>query len=219
LIQVYLKEEEYRFAHYHQAALRRINKNIHTLRIFENPLLDKTEWHRKSLTIWEDMLGTVGLPDEQKLRILQQIEQEKDAFRKLEEASVQSKTIPPENTMDQALSDLFSHRIPYFKLHLTQKNTFYFKFRYAKRTLFITMPFIKNLTRRFHLNKKKIKALTILGFALSKGGNKLSKTLKGDTDEISKQAKVLLSRIVFDIFYVQEFDDQSAIEFGPSKAG
>jgi hypothetical protein len=51
-----------------------------------------------------------------------------------------------------------------------------------------------------------------LGFAFTEDESKLVLKLQGDKDEVLKELKIVLSKIVFEIFYFREFDNESYIE-------
>ena len=76
------------------------------------------------------------------------------------------------------------------------------------------MPFI-DIIRKNYLRNQTVKRLIRLGFTLSKKGKKLTLFLTGDQDQILSKFKVLFSRIVFEVLFVNEFRNQSAVEFGP----
>jgi hypothetical protein len=215
VIQQYLSEDEFKYAYYHHKALMRLQKNIYTLKVFENPFLDFIEFNEKEVKFWEEHLKNAQLNGYPLDFIVKNLEHHKRQLAKFEEELLQSKQIKKENTIDQAFSELFGNRIKYFIIHLTRQEPLLFKFTFTRKTLQITMPLIKTLRKTWYLKKRNLKALIHLGFTLSKSGNNLKLSIKGDKDQIIAKFKVLFSRIVFDVFYVNEFKNQSAIEFGP----
>lgn len=214
-IRQYLSEDEFKYAYYHQKALMRLKKNIYTLKVFENPFLYYMEFHEKTVKLWDDHLRKAEQNGYPKDFILNNLEHHKRELAKFEEKLLQSKQSITESTIDQAFSELFENRIKYFKIHLTRQEPLLFKFTFTRKTLHITMPLIKTFSKTWYLKKRNLKALIHLGFTLSKNGNNLKLSKKGDKDQIIAEFKVLFSRIVFDVFYVTEFKDQSVVEFGP----
>lgn len=214
IIRQYLSEDDLEFAYYHHKALMIIKKNINTLKRIENPFYFLTELHQKAVKKWEDKLKEaepIGLPTE---FILLNIEHHKREIEKLETELMNSKQIQADNIIEQALSELFANKIKYFKVHLTRKEVFYFKFTFTRKSLNITIPFIKALLTNY-IRQQNVKGLINMGFVLSKSGNRLKITLTGDRDQILAKFKILFSRIIFDVLYITEFRNQGAIELGP----
>lgn len=216
IIRQYLGEEDLKYAYQNQKALMRVNKNIHTLKVLENPFFEMMEMQRRLIKYWEEQLAESEQNRHPPDYIIENLEHHKRELSKLESAHPQSQQVETINTIDLAFSELFGYKIKYFKIHIMRREIFYFKFKFTRKTLQITIPFIKSLCQTWILNKQKVKALIILGFTLSKSGNRLSMSLKGDKDQLLFRFKTLFSRIMFDVFYVSEFRDQSAIEYGPS---
>ena len=214
IIRQYLSEDEFKYAYYHHKALMRLQKNIYTLKVFENPFLDYTEFHEKEVKFWEERLRNAEVNGYPMDFIVNNLEHHKRELAKFEEKLLLSKQVKTENTIDQAFSELFGQKIKYFKIHLTRKEAFYFKFTFTDKTLQIKMPFI-DIIRKDYLRNQTVKGLIRSGFTLSKKGTKLKLSLKGDQDQILSKFKVLFSRIVFEVLFVNEFRNQSAVEFGP----
>jgi hypothetical protein len=216
IIRQYLREEDLKYAYQNQKALMRVNKNIRTLKVLENPFFEIMEMQHRLIKYWEEQLAESQQNRHPTDYIIENLEHHKRELAKLEAEHLQSKPVKTVNAIDQAFSELFGCKIKYLKIHITRQEVFYFKFTYTRKKLQITIPFIKGLCKTWILNKQNVKALIILGFTLSKSGNRLSMSLKGDNEQILFGFKTLFSRIMFDVFHVSEFRDQSFIEYGPS---
>ena len=77
----------------------------------------------------------------------------------------------------------------------------------------VTLPHVKKLSKKWILYDDRINSFKNLGFDLAENNTKLILTLTGDKEKILKRVKIILSKIVFEIFYFKEFDNESYIQF------
>ncbi|MBK9735499.1 MAG: hypothetical protein IPO92_11210 [Saprospiraceae bacterium] len=104
-------------------------------------------------------------------------------------------------------------KIKNLKLILKNADNLFLGFSYSKKTLRVTLLYIKQHIKKGTLYHKNINSFKNLGFYLSENETKLTLTLAGDKEDILNRVKIILSIIVFEIFYFKEFDNKSYIQF------
>ena len=76
----------------------------------------------------------------------------------------------------------------------------------------VILPYVKQHIKKWILYDDKITSLKNLGFYFIENETKLILTLTGDKEDILKRIKPILAKIVFEIFYFKEFDNESYIQ-------
>jgi hypothetical protein len=214
-IKQYLEEEEYILASYHRNAAHRVNRHLQILKSIDNPFAGKIKNLKAGLNQLENGLGhgDVFYPREKMEESIRQI---KELISQLEEKAKYSKLNIVDNIFDKAFDELFRRKIRYFKIHLNREAGFHFKISYSNKLLSLTFPNIRDLEKNQKLHYGQKGKLIAKGFILSKSGNRLSLVIPGDKNQIITKFNMLFSRIIFEVFISQNFEDRSAIEFGPS---
>ena len=77
----------------------------------------------------------------------------------------------------------------------------------------MTLPYVKKHTKKLILHDDNINSFKNLGFNLTENETKLNLTLTGDKENILNRLKLILSKIIFEIFYFKEFENESYIKF------
>jgi len=214
-IKHYLDEGEYLLASFHRNALYRVNREIQILKSIANPFMDKIKHLKAELNSLENALGQSDFIY-YRGKIEESIRQKKELISQLEEKARHPTLEIVDNIFDKAFNELFRRKIRYFKIHLNREAGFYFKISYSNKVLLLTFPNIRDLEKNQKLHYGQKEKLIAKGFILSKSENKLSLVIPGDKNQIITKFNLLFSRIIFDVFTSQNFEDKSAIEFGPS---
>ena len=105
IIRQYLSEDEFKYAYYHHKALMRLQKNIYTLKVFENPFLNFIEFHEKAVRIWEEHLRNAEVNGYPMDFIVNNLEHHKRELAKFEEKLLLSKQVKTENTIDRVFQN------------------------------------------------------------------------------------------------------------------
>jgi hypothetical protein len=85
-------------------------------------------------------------------------------------------------------------------------------FGYRKETVKVILPNVKSLINKWTLHEGNIKIFINLGFVLTDNQSKLVLKLTGKKEMIIEKLKIILSKIVFEIFYFKEFQNESYIQ-------
>jgi hypothetical protein len=211
-IDEYLIEGDFLMAHYHSRALNRINRQLQTLKTLLDPLFEKKEFHRKNIDRLQNHLQT-ATADSLQAYFQMELQNALEALEELKQIESQPKIPVNTNLLDDTLKNLLDNNIKNLKLTLKKADNFYVRFSFSRKVLKVALPQIKQHTEKGILNEHRINGLKKLGFQVNENKNYLILTLTGDKEYILKRVKIILSRIVFDIFYYTEFRKGSYIEF------
>jgi hypothetical protein len=75
------------------------------------------------------------------------------------------------------------------------------------------LPYVKHHIKKWTLYDENINSFKNLGFELAESETKLILILTGEKEVILNRVKLILSKVVFEIFYFKEFENESYIEF------
>jgi hypothetical protein len=210
LIDKCVKEEEYELAHFHQTALYLLNQKLQTLKNIEGKFYDEKSFKQKTIDLLEKELQSTNV-EYLKENLTSVLLQRKEELEKLNQSSNKTDASGSVNIFDETLMSLFDKKIKSFKLILKKAANLFFEFTYYGKTLKITLPFIKQHIKKSTFHYDHLESFEKLGFKLT-GENKLVLTVTGNKEEIEKKLKIILSKIVFELFYFKEFQNESYIE-------
>ncbi len=212
LIDDCLLEAEYLMAHYHSEALHQLNAKLRTLNNIDDKLYDEKYFRFRKINGLEKLMETDS-SDYMNEYYITELRQAREALAKLNQTPKQV-TIPENLTLfDETLKKLVEKKIKNLKLILKKVDNLFLGFSYSKKLLKVTLPYVKSHTKKWKLSDDNINAFKKLGFALTENETKLTLTLTGDTEEILKRLNIILSKIIFEVFYFKEFDNVSYIQF------
>lgn len=210
-IDAYLTEKEYLMAHYKSEALFQVNSRLQKLHNLEDPLYDQKEYLQRELKRYQSELASEPESNMKDLLNRWRIEAEEE-LEKLHHVSLEK--IPssvPQTFFDETLERLLKKEIKNLKLVLSQQQNLVLQFSYTKNTLNITMPDIHEHLKKWVFYEDQLTILKSIGFQLLANGNRLRLVLTGEKDAILYQAKIILSKIVFEIFAFIEFRNESFV--------
>lgn len=211
-IKGFVDEADYLAAHYHTQALYRLSHQLYTLKSFDDKL------YKQKFSLEHTIEGLKRLLEKEEFAHAHaHFEQEMlDALKKLEDLNkISSQPTAKENEaiLDQALRSLFDRKIKNLKLILNKKDNLYLRFSYANKTLKLSLPHVKQHVNKFRLQHEKIPVLKNLGFYLSANQSVFTLTLKGDKQEVLSRLNMILVKIVYEIFSLQDFRNESYIQY------
>jgi hypothetical protein len=212
LIDESLVESEYLMAHYHSQALYQLNGRLQTLKNIDDKLFDEKYFIQRRIDGLQKRMGTES-SDYMKDYYVKDLQRAKEELEKLNQIPKPA-TLPGNyNLLDETLKKLVDKKIKNLKLILKKADNLFLGFSYSKKTLKVTLPYVKQHIKKWVLYDDNISSFRNLGFNLIENETKLTLTLTGDKEDILKRLKVILSKIVFEIFYFKEFDNESYIQF------
>jgi hypothetical protein len=138
---------------------------------------------------------------------------EKEKLEKLNQIPKQAILPDNETLLDETLKKLVDKKIKNLKLILKKTDNLFLVFNYSNKLLKVTLPYVKQHTKKWTLHDDNLSSFKNLGFNLTESETKLILVLAGDKEDILNRLKLILSKIVFEIFYFKEFDNESYIEF------
>jgi hypothetical protein len=211
-IEEYLLETEYLMAHYHSKALDQLNSRLQTLHNIDDNLYDAKYFKKRTIDLLQKQLKT-GVSDLMKEYYIENIQSEKEELERLNQIPKKI-TLSDSNTLlDLTLRNLVDKKNKNLKLILKKSDNLFLGFSYSKKILKVTLPYIKQHTKKWILHEDKINALKNLGFNLTENETKLTLILTGNKEDILIRLKIILSKIIFEIFYFKEFNKECFIQF------
>jgi hypothetical protein len=204
-----IKEHEYRMAHFHSKALKQVYRKLQTLGNIQDINYDRKTFLNAQISYLEEELNSEP-SDHMKEYLLRTMLSAKETLARLDQQAAE-KTNPEgnENIFDDTLTKLMQKKIRKFRLYLKKKDNLFFELSRSKSGLKIVLPFVKNHFKTFMLNRHSVRSIVAMGFSLVDNENKLVYTTK---DEDTGALKIILSKIIFDVFYFKEFANDSFIE-------
>ncbi|GAO41371.1 hypothetical protein [Flavihumibacter petaseus] len=212
LINESMAADETLMAHYHAQALYLLNRKIQTLQTIED------RWHYEKLFLqsrihdWEEKLDQ-DLPEYLRQYFNEVLQDNKAQLEKLLLAQRPKIPVGKENLFDQVLENLFARKIKNVRLFVKKSDNFYFRFSYSKDTLNVTLPNVKQLSKKDFLNEDYLEKFRLFGFSPADNGHMLTLTVSGNRNDLIKKVKTILSRIIFDVFYFVDFENESCFEY------
>jgi len=209
-IKDYINEFEYQFAFFHSEALSQVNSRIRVLNSFKGPLYDEKEKLERMIS----MMPKIEDYDLEKFMRARWEERIKDQENKVDQIGKQK--IPgfyDSQEIDDALFGVFEGKFKKFRLLLNKEDDFYLDFELKESKLLTISIELKsilnsdNIYSEDDLNDRPFKGL---GFKLSEDGNCLVYQYNMAKFKDAGPIKMLLSRIVYDI-YIGSFDEAAII--------
>lgn len=208
-----LADKEYQMAHFHSEALFRVIHKVRTLRAIEDEFSEEKYLIGLSLKHLYTQLDTLK-NIEGKAWLSEAIEGYKARLEKLNGIKPKEKTSNISTSFfEQTLKRFLSKQIKHLKLVLSKKDNLCLLFSYNKKTLKITIPLVKQHLKNQRIIEYQIQLFEKNGFILSVNGSRLVLTLTGNKEEILSRSKIILSKIVFEIFNFKDFANESFVQF------
>jgi len=212
LIEESLADEEFLMAHHYQTAFYQINGRLQTLNNILDRLYDEKRSRKDSIRGFERLKDHAD-SDRWRQFHEEQIRRTKEELEKLNQIPIKPVAHAAVTLLDETLAKLTEGKIKNLRLILSRKKNLLFVFTYSKKILKTTLPNVKQHMKDYILDDDDINSFKGLGFELTNNGNRLILILTGNKEEIITELKLILSKIVFDIFYFRNFDKESFIEF------
>jgi len=207
-----LVETEYLMAHYHSQALSQINSKLQTLKNLDDNLFDYKNFRQKRIDSIQKELEFESLDyiKEYHLRDIQQLKEELEKLNQISNLSVSKNNV---ELLEETLKKLLDKKVKNLTLILQKTNNLVLRFSYSKNVLKVTLPHVRQHKKKWILSNYDIEAFEKLGFNLTENETKLVLILTGDKESILNHLKLILSKVVFEIFYFREFENESYIVF------
>jgi hypothetical protein len=211
LIDSSVKDQDFLFAHFHFEALGQVNSQLQTLRNLEDESYD--EKNSKLMGI-ENLKRGLEKETSDRLReyMNRMIEANQKELQRLNEIPKTHKQETGDHVLDRHIEMLLKRKLRVFQIILIKNDNLILEIKRIKGTIRITLPYVNRLIKNYILFDERINKFKGLGFQFTDKGEKLIKTLTGDTDELRLKLRTLLVIIVFEIFYFKEFDRETYIK-------
>jgi len=210
------EEWEFLHAHFHSRALNKINSQLQILRKLRDPFYNEKLELERMLEIYNEWNETEATSNKDSY-YERMIKETKDKLQKLNEQK--GKPLYDDQRIDDALFDLLEKSHAGFILYLNVKDNLNFNFELSADNMLNISISVKNvLDVEYFFDDEEEEAGPInkfkgLGFALNYTGSKLiyKYDMKGFKE--ASAIKILLSRIIYDIFAYANFDKPATLVY------
>lgn len=207
-----LTESEYLMAHFHSEAMFELNTKLRTLHNLDDRLYDEKEFLKQKIGWMQKFLETEG-SDYMTAYYKQELALAEGELKALNHIPKEAYFQHRETFLDEIINKMLAHKIKKLKLVFKKKDNFFLSLTYSKKVLKLTIPYVKQHTKSQLLHEENMIHLGKLGFILADNETRLTSQLTGNKDAILTRLKVMLSKIVFEVFYYKEFYNDTYIEF------
>jgi hypothetical protein len=211
LIDDFVKEQEYEFADYHSKALRQVNYSLQTLYNIDDRLYDEKAARLKNIAYMEKLMESES-SELMKKSLTKIIQTEKDGLDKLNQLPKLNFSFGNATIFKDTLKNLVDKEIKNFNLILNKADNLILKFSYHNKKLKVTLPFVKQHIKKYILHDDTLNKFLNLGFMLTDNNCALILRLTGKKEAVIDKLKIIISKIVFEVFWFKSFDNESYIQ-------
>jgi len=211
-IESYLEEKEYLLADYHLKVLNQVDGKLRTLHSLHDKLYDEKTKCKRIINGLHILAETQSSPVVKNL-LENQVIIETEKLEKLNQIASHLNYAGNDKMIEDALRQLMDKKIKNLRLILIKSDNFILKFSYTKNSLQVVLPNVKQHSKNHLLNENNITYFKNIGFDLIQNETKLVAKISGDTTAIMNRVSLIMSKIVFDIFYFKVFENESYIQF------
>ena len=204
-IEQLVSEREFKQAHIHQKALKKVNQSLTLFENLKNPNQIKINELELQLAHLKN-IQTISYSSDFFERIIQPIEQ------KLKELKV----VTDPNRLDgqefdDMIFDLIADKLHHFQFFLNKKSDLYLEFKKIGQAIFITIPKYKKLKKAYILSKSSRKKLKNIGFKLTHNKKNLVFEYDITSFKDANGIKTIVSRVIYDGFGIYHLQNSTII--------
>ncbi len=209
LIDEAVKEGEYLIAHFHSEARGKVSRQLQTLKNLADRNHDSKRMIQRMIDHHKACLG-MDYPDRFKDHLRQEIAK---GEKELAELAHQPKSSAHSTVLTQYLESLISRRIKRVKIVLQKSSNFSLAILRSRSGIKAEIVNIKSLRKTFIMHEENLPHFFALGFVMDASQNKLTLILTSrDKHLLLKELQLIISKIVFEIYYFKEFQGETFIE-------
>ncbi|MBJ6142906.1 hypothetical protein [Hymenobacter sp. BT559] len=202
-------EADYGKAYLFSKGIRQVNQQLQTLYNIQD------KWHdeKERLVQWISYLEETKASNELSRHFTELIAENKEKLAALQHASAQKAT--PGRAVRDALDKLLTGEITGFALVFQESNRLSCHLRLVRRTLILTIPEIRRHKDDCTLEKRHLRKLKQLGFALYDNKDKLMLFAPYSAIDDIKAIQLVLARITFEVFNFKDFVGDTLLKYYP----
>jgi hypothetical protein len=202
LLEEAVGEGEYLSAHYHNEAMKILDKRIQALQNFRDRNFDKKQ---RLLEFAELLLSHTRGPRFSYLS---------EDISKLIELNNTKVPVEQKHNLEMCIRQLANREIGGFKLVLDADDEFALHVTMKRDQVSVVIPGVKHLNHKGWIQDEKYQSFYAHGFRLADDEDQLIAMLSGRSEDLVSGFMSLVIKIVFEIFYVDRFN-KSYIEIAP----
>ncbi len=206
LIEDLVEEKEYKQAHIHQKALKKVNRYLFLFHNLENPNHTEIVQLQQTLEVLQKLErenpSIKGFLESRKHSIELQLQQLTAAIRTVQMDS---------QTFDEVIFDLVESKHSHFHFFLNTESNLYLDFKKVDQFITITIPKYKKLKKDYVLLKSNRNKLKSMGFKLTDDKKKLVFAYDISSFKDANPIKAIVSRVIYEGFGIHHIQNSSVI--------
>lgn len=213
-----IEELDYLSAHHYNKKLSLINREIQTLNNIQDPFFDSKKSVKRNIKNLQEVLKSYDTA-EMTVYLHERLKEEQKQLENLQQASLENATDSNTDLLERLLYGLVNKEIETLELIMDNERGFSLSFQNRKNGLKVKIENVKNLLKNDVVDNWEISKLINLGFQCNKSQTLLYLAKTGNQNKRVKEMMVVLSKIVFQIFYFKAFQGQSYIRYLKKSSG
>jgi hypothetical protein len=206
-ISEYVKEQDYLYAHYHQRALRTVNRRLDVLKDLQNPYYRRISQEERMIDHYRNMTNLYG--ERHAMYIEKQIRECEDKIQAL--GAAEFKPGLDSQEIDDALFNLADGTLKGFKLYFKTSPDAFVSFALDGNTIAIKLGDNTAAPDSYQYIVGNVNQLKSLGFQLREGQWIHHSNFDGFKDAL--EIKIILARLIYDFFHYDRRYDSAGIVY------
>ncbi len=208
-----LLQEDYISAHHFSEAIERLNRQLNVLYNIHDPFYDEKERFKRKIEIYQNRIANES-SEWAKRAFEKELNHSIEELNNLNHVPKQISSAEKSRILENTLMNLLDRKIKNLKLYLKRSENLLMDFTFSKKTLKVTLPNVKQLSKKWVLQDIHILAIKNVGFQPTKDGSKLIMNITGNQDKILENVNQILLKIIFEIFHFKEFENDCFLVIG-----
>ncbi len=211
LINKAVATSEFKIAHFHSKALRRIEERIRILRRLEDKFTQDIMSVKNQIKFLEDSMNQDFRPerDDYLIRTINKLQN-----KLLELERKQAEHVEFTADLPALLESLINRKICSIRIIGIKTSDFTLEIKRSRQGIKIKIPDLHTLLRQGLIYESHLKHFNAIGFKASPNGKILSQTFNDQNNraELINKIEITIAKIVFEIFPWRTFDAETLIE-------
>lgn len=206
LIDDLVRQREFKQAHFHQKAWKKVNRSLFLFHNLRNPNYAEIVQLQQTLENLQKLDG--GNPFMKDF-----FESKKHPIElQLQKLVADEPTVQMDSQVfDDVIFDLVEGKIKHFQFFINTKTKLYLDFKLFEKSIIIEIPKYKKLKKNFILLKSNVAILKNIGFERNKTENTISLNYDINSFKDANPIKTLVSRVVYECFGHHHIENPSII--------
>jgi|GEM_PF-4105600 len=211
LIEEAVKEQEYLNAYFHSEALEQLNRQLLTVKSFDDELYVEKYDIQIGIDNLRKRLST-ETSDKLKSMLVRVIAEKERELANLHQRPKEPGFKNDSHLLENYLDLLFTKKIKGLRIVISKPDNLQVEIRRTANGIKLTIPNIRKLEKKNVLSEERYIKLKGLGFTLNDRGERLMANFQNEKNSLAQKMETVLSIMVFEVFYFKEVGEGASIE-------